>query len=519
MSTRPFQISALSPILEYAPQRPDAPGSPWKSDSGSMVNSNANTGNPGRYLQGTGTVTVQGFGTGFSIAGSLQGVYCSYTAVLSAGAGNKHDTSSISPQTAPPATGMLAQFTGLENDNWVLKLRGDCSNGSFLKITQAVIDGWVGGDGGTVSNNTLDDQSNQLRYSDVDWGQTKGLAAPFYGDSQHYTGVSGATMNLTFSGTAIVVWSSVDNQHGPYSVALRKASDPYTDDGVAVRTGFNPFLAVPVPFFFASGLNPSQQYTLTLKNRATNGTYLDLDYISIYTSTGGGPPNGGFSGLLAPAPKKNNLPIIIGAVVGGVALLLLLLVLIWFIRKRRTTRVQRNQGTRPLDDQKGSSNDHVIPLQTHGNVTPYRTPGSPFTHESQALLQGSPQQGSIPMSSTMSTTTGGYDPYAAFGGGYPTPHSSSVHGSSIIDPVQARRQGKAAEIEAARERMRHGNNGSTGMLSPTTPNPATSTTNSTFGPSWETSSHGQSSSDPSSMPATHIPHRTPDDPPPSYYQT
>ncbi len=327
-------------------------------------------------------------------------------------------------------------------------------------------------------------------------------------------------MNLTFSGTAIVVWGSVDGQHGPYSASLRKASTPYADDQVAVWNAYSPFLAVPVPFFVATGLDPSQQYTLTLKNKAVNGTFLDLDYIDIYTSTGGEPPNGGFNGLLKPAPKHTNLPLTIGAVVDGVALLLLLIVLFWFIRKRRQAR---DQGTRPLDDRKGSSHGHGIPLQKHGNVTPYQPPSSPYALESQALLQRSPPLYHREISSTMSTTTGGYNPYAAYGGSLPTPPISSVYGSSAagageIDPVQARRQGKAAEIEAVR--MRIANSGSVGMLSPTTPNPATSTTNSTFGPSWEASSQGPSSmaQDPPSRSAMQMLYTTPDDPPPSYDQ-
>lgn len=54
---------------------------------------------------------------------------------------------------------MLASFTGLPMDNWDLQLKGNCDNGSMIKVTNAVIDGWVGFEGGSVSTRTLDDTS------------------------------------------------------------------------------------------------------------------------------------------------------------------------------------------------------------------------------------------------------------------------------------------------------------------------------------------------------------------------
>jgi hypothetical protein len=88
---------------------------------------------------------VVGAGSGLSFAGSLQGVYCSYTATLTAGKGNNQDPSTFpARQTGPPATGMLASFTGLEIDNWELQIEGNCGSGSFVIISQAIVDGWVG---------------------------------------------------------------------------------------------------------------------------------------------------------------------------------------------------------------------------------------------------------------------------------------------------------------------------------------------------------------------------------------
>jgi hypothetical protein len=104
-------------------------------------------------------------GSGIGFSGSLQGVYCSYTATLSPGEGNTASTlSTPAAQTSPPQTGLLASYTGLEVANWELELKGECGNGSMIRIGSAVVEGWVGAQGGTVSNRTLDDMSSVREY-------------------------------------------------------------------------------------------------------------------------------------------------------------------------------------------------------------------------------------------------------------------------------------------------------------------------------------------------------------------
>jgi len=96
-------------------------------------------------------------GTGVGFAGSISGVYCTYKAMLSAGDNNNTPPSSIpGPQTASPSTGMLASYTGLPIGNWQLQLKGICGSGSKVKITDAVVDGWVGEQGGQVTSRKLD---------------------------------------------------------------------------------------------------------------------------------------------------------------------------------------------------------------------------------------------------------------------------------------------------------------------------------------------------------------------------
>lgn len=356
-------------------------------------------------------------------------------------------------------------------------------------------------------------------------------------------------MNLTFSGSAIVVWASVDGEHGPYAASLYYASSPvFSSDNTISSSGYNPFLAVPVPFYFASGLDPTQTYTLSLQNKATNGSYLDLDYIDIYTSTGGGPPNGGTAALPStnPANSGTNLAPIIGGAVGGGVLLLLLLLLAWWFWRRRKIKVDRTGGVRPIPVL--GTSGHATPIQMHGNVLPipYGPSSSAsasqvrlqeqYTAERQGLLNlhGSPQ--TMANSASLSTSSG-YDPYANYGGGYPSPHSSAYAGFGA-DPVHMRRQGKAAEIDAARERMRVANSGSVGMVSPSTMSPTTpyphanhppyppaSLTQTMTGSQTQSWDAGSSSVNPSSPPPTSFTNnnanptgdvKTPEDPPPSY---
>lgn len=123
-------------------------------------------------------------------------------------------------------------------------------------------------------------------------------------------------MSYTFEGSAVIVWSSVDAQHGAYSIEIDQGGFSSSSDKEVQYFGYNPFLAVPVPYYFASGLDPTKRYTLVLKNTSTNGSYVDLDYIQVWTSTGGGPPNGG---LASAQPDDNgiNMTAIIAGSVGG----------------------------------------------------------------------------------------------------------------------------------------------------------------------------------------------------------
>jgi hypothetical protein len=321
-----------------------------------------------------------------------------------------------------------------------------------------------------------------------------------------------------------------------------------------------------------TGLDPSQSYTLLLRNDATagSGTYLDFDYIEIFSSTGGPPPNGGTSALQSYSPSNSNINIgvIIGTALGGAAGMLLLVGMLWFCWRRRRIQVG---GTRPLDTPSPHSHLYVndtpgnhLPLQMQGNALPIHSSIGGGAHsgsnsmgtsaaERQGLLYGgSPPNTANPIPSSGSS---GYDPYAQFGGAYPMHGSSNpgltsgITSGGVTDHVQARRQGKAAEIDAARERaMRVQNTNGSILISPTTTHPSynpnynnnPTITRSPVPQSWDTSSGGGST--PGPTPTTNVTGtttansagkassntnltlhvadvKTPDEPPPSYDPT
>lgn len=360
--------------------------------------------------------------------------------------------------------------------------------------------------------------------------------------------MNGAHWNFTFSGTGIVVYGSNDPMHGPFSTNLIFSGDPYNSQTPVVYTGYNPFLAVPVPIFLATGLDPTKSYSLIIENQSTNGTYLDLDFLEVYTSNGGPPSGGKGSNIIRhPGGSKTNMAAIIGAAVGGGVLLLLLILLGVFLWKRRKIKVT-NSGPRALNGNMGFM-DPVLPLQahTHGSTTavpyihtPYRT--TPHGSHSFVGYQPVPHSASIDGgfgSPTMAahaipgggaaayasssitgsgTGTGSYDPYAAYGGNHMSHPGSVYTGTSTMvsglgavpttptDPVMARRQGKAAEIEAAR--LRINNQGSAHAMSPTATQPTTMSNT--------TPSIGNSSQYDISSPLHPSQYKTPDEPPPQY---
>lgn len=206
-------------------------------------------------------------------------------------------------------------------------------------------------------------------------------------------------------------------------------------------------------------------------------------------------------------PSPNRGVSVSNVYLGGVCLIVLATLLLWLWRRRRT---KMNQRTQPFNESMRSSTEPAIPLHMHATVSPnphdvrYQQ-----VAEQQRLLQpstitshGSPASPYTPFSASSS---GGYDPYAAFGGHLQS-HPGSIHPSPILDPVQRRRIEKTAEIDAARERARVGNTSS--ATSAGTPYPP-----STTAQSWDISSQTATTSIPTS---SNQPTMIPDEPPPSY---
>ena len=112
------------------------------------------------------------------------------------------------------------------------------------------------------------------------------------------------------TGASIVTfYASLDPTHGPFRVNISGPSTGLTSN---TYNGLSSFLAVPVPLFIASGLDPRNEHTFTLEK--AGGTNLDLDYVEIYKVGGGGPPGG----ELVTKSNGNSLAALIGEIVGSV---------------------------------------------------------------------------------------------------------------------------------------------------------------------------------------------------------
>ena len=110
--------------------------------------------------------------------------------------------------------------------------------------------------------------------------------------------------------SVVIIYGSLDPYHGPYRV---DTSGPSTSSTSDTYDGLSSFLAVPVPLFMASGLDPRNEHTFTLQK--TGAQYLDMDYIQTYRVAGGNGPPGG---ELNAKPPNNGLALLIGKIVGPV---------------------------------------------------------------------------------------------------------------------------------------------------------------------------------------------------------
>jgi hypothetical protein len=90
-------------------------------------------------------------------------------------------------------------------------------------------------------------------------------------------------------------------------------SGPSTSLTSGTYNGLSSFLAVPVPLFIASGLDPRNEHTITLEKAGAE--YLDLDYIQTYKVGGGDGPPGGELNYKTP---NNNQALLIGEIVGPI---------------------------------------------------------------------------------------------------------------------------------------------------------------------------------------------------------
>ena len=229
-------------------------------------------------------------------------------------------------------------------------------------------------------------------------------------------------------------------KHGPYRVNISGPSTSLTSD---TYDGVAPFLAVPVPLFVVSGLDPRNEHTITMEK--AGATYLDLDYVETYKVGGAGPPGGELN-----HQSNNNKAALIGKIVGpilGKHLLvtysrpanflpgfMLLAAVVFFFRRRRTKVPESwvngvEKPERKLFGRK--SNNSVQQMQDP-------RPESPSLNSPHTEIPGTyiPTPYTVTRSTNAPSTTGS------------TPHPPAERPVSValLSPVLARRSNKLEEI-------------------------------------------------------------------------
>ncbi|KAJ7594133.1 hypothetical protein C8J56DRAFT_1121302 [Mycena floridula] len=132
--------------------------------------------------------------------------------------------------------------------------------------------------GATVSNTTIEESDPALTYSGT-WNTNK--SPNFSGGGSSYTQEDGASVSLSFHGSAVYVLGDKKNDHGLYTAVLDDGP-PQTFNGISGcggAFGMTCEQMKPTLAFFASNLD-EKPHTLKITNVAgVNQSFFDLDSI------------------------------------------------------------------------------------------------------------------------------------------------------------------------------------------------------------------------------------------------
>ncbi|KAF8983296.1 hypothetical protein BDQ17DRAFT_741085 [Cyathus striatus] len=153
--------------------------------------------------------------------------------------------------------------------------KGETGGNTFLfDYLQATIQ--VAPAGASVSNVTYEEDNKALTYTGV-WGNNTGPV--FSGGGTAYTNAEGASVSLTFNGSAIYIFGDKKNDHGLYTVALDD-SPLATYSGISGCGGaFGQTCEQQKPTlqFLASNLGDGEHKVVVTNLAGVNASFLDID--------------------------------------------------------------------------------------------------------------------------------------------------------------------------------------------------------------------------------------------------
>ncbi|ESK97297.1 hypothetical protein Moror_17728, partial [Moniliophthora roreri MCA 2997] len=128
---------------------------------------------------------------------------------------------------------------------------------------------------------TIEDFSPLLVYS-ADWvqgsSQSDNLVSSYSASSFFATNVTGGKASFTFNGTGIEIFGSKRNNHGGYVVQIDGTS-------VSTQSGQSSANQFKTSLFSQKNLE-NKQHTVTITNQGTNLQFLDIDFVTWYSTIG-----------------------------------------------------------------------------------------------------------------------------------------------------------------------------------------------------------------------------------------
>ncbi|GBE82957.1 hypothetical protein SCP_0413440 [Sparassis crispa] len=243
-------------------------------------------------------------------------------------------------------------------------------------------------------NFSLDDSSPELVYSS-DWGIQPAADPAFFQGTYHVAEADGATVNFTFSGSAVVLYGSKGPGHGNYSVQY--------DNFVMVNiSAYASEMEYQQLLFQNAFAQDAEHFISFAAHLSAEGPWVDFDYLEITqaeSSANGSTPMPTSSGAVAtlvppwmasqstsssqsptpslsPSPTTHasptNVALILAVLFGALFGLLLLALAAYFLLRRRgrfrTPRPRQFRYSVPLAMPKGSGHIAHAPVLATGSL-------------------------------------------------------------------------------------------------------------------------------------------------------